>query len=174
VPYVELLSASPSGSYTFNVSAGALPPGLQLVTALGVTSIAGLPTTPGTFNFTIKAKRNNSTCEGTRSYTVTIPATVVPILECVQRNANGTYTARFGYNNSTGAAVTIPVGANNYFAPGNQNRGQTTVFQPGRVVNAFSVTFTKGKGSNLAVWFLRGPDNVLRPVNVLTTSIGCP
>ncbi|MGH9839840.1 MAG: Kelch repeat-containing protein, partial [Blastocatellia bacterium] len=174
VPYVELLSASPAGNYTFSVSAGALPPGLQLATALGVTSIAGLPTAPGTYNFTIKARRDGTTCEGTRSYTVTIPATVVPILECVQRNVNNTWTARFGYDNSTGAAVTIPVGANNYFAPGNQNRGQTTVFQPGRVVNAFSVTFTKGKGNNLAVWYLRGPDGVLRPVSVLTTSLGCP
>ncbi|MDX2042869.1 MAG: putative Ig domain-containing protein [Acidobacteriota bacterium] len=174
VPYVESLSASPTGSYTFSVSAGALPPGLKLVTTFGVTSIAGLPTTPGTFSFTIKAKRNNSTCEGTRNYTVTIPATVVPILECVQRNANGTYTARFGYDNSTGAVVTILVGSNNYFTPGSQNRGQTTVFQPGRVVNAFNVTFTKGKGSNLAVWNLRGSDGVLRPVSVVTTSIGCP
>ncbi len=174
VPYVELLSAFPTGSYTFSVSAGALPPGLKLVTTLGVTSIAGLPTTLGTFNFTIKAKRNNSTCEGTRNYTVTIPATVVPILECIQRNANGTYTARFGYDNSTGAVVTILVGSNNYFTPGSQNRGQTTIFQPGRVVNAFNVTFTKGKGSNLAVWNLRGSDGVLRPVSVVTTSIGCP
>ncbi|MEK7414822.1 MAG: putative Ig domain-containing protein, partial [Planctomycetota bacterium] len=174
VPYVEPLSASPAGTYTFSVSAGALPPGLQLVTTFGVTSIAGLPTKPGTFAFTIKAKRNNSACEGTRSYTVTIPATVVPILECVQLNANGTWTARFGYDNSTGAAVTIPVGANNYFTPGSQNRGQTTVFQPGRIVNAFSVTFTKGKSNNLAVWYLKGPDNVLRPVSVLTTSLGCP
>jgi hypothetical protein len=174
VLYARILSATPAGNYTFSVSAGALPPGLQLVTALGVTSIAGLPTTPGTYNFTIKAKKNNSTCEATRAYTLTIPATVVPIVECVQRNANNTWTARFGYDNSTGAAVTIPVGANNYFTPGNQNRGQTTVFQPGRVINAFSVTFTKGKSNNLAVWFLRGPDGVLRPVNVLTTSIGCP
>ena len=175
VPYIRVLSASPShpAGYTFSVSAGALPPGLNLVTALGVTSIVGIPQTPGTYNFTIKAKRNNSTCEGTRSYTVTIPATVAPILECVQRNQNGSYTARFGYDNSTGAAVTIPVGPNNYFTPGNQNRGQTTVFQPGRVNNAFSVTFN-ANGNNLAIWFLRGPDGVLRPVNVLKTSIPCP
>jgi len=171
VLYARILSATPAGNYTFSVSAGALPPGLQLVTALGVTSIAGLPTTPGAYNFTIKARRNGTTCEATRSYSVTIPATIVPILECVQRNANNTYTARFGYGNQTGAAVTIPVGANNYFTPGNQNRGQTTVFQPGRVTNAFSVTFSKGKGSNLAIWFLRGPDGVLRPVSVLTTSM---
>jgi hypothetical protein len=174
VPYARILSATPSGNYTFSVSAGQLPPGLQLVTVLGVSSIAGIPAAPGTYNFTIKAKKKNSTCEATRSYTVTIPATVLPILNCVQRNQNGTYTARFGYDNSTGAAVTIPVGSSNYFTPGNQNRGQTTIFQPGSVTNAFSVTFTKGKNSNLAIWYLRGPDGVLRPVNVLTTSIGCP
>ncbi len=174
VLYARILSASPAGSYTFSVSAGQLPPGLHLVTVFGVSSIAGLPTTPGTYNFTIKAKKNNSTCEATRSYTVTIPATVAPILNCVMRNQNGTYTAKFGYHNSTGAAVTIPVGANNYFTPGKRNRGQTTVFQPGRVANAFSVNFTKGRSNNLAVWYLKGPDNVLRPVNVLTTSLGCP
>jgi hypothetical protein len=174
VSYSAALSASPAGSYTFSVSAGAPPLGLQLRTQGGVTSIAGVPTTPGTYNFTIKARLNGTTCEGTRSYTVTIPMTVVPILECVQRNANGTYTARFGYDNSTGAAVTIPVGANNRFTPGNQNRGQTTVFQPGRVTNAFSVTFTRGQGNNLGVWHLRGPDGVSRPVNVMTTSISCP
>ncbi len=173
VPYVKVLSASPSGNYTFSVSAGALPPGLELVTALGSTSIAGLPTTPGIYSFTIKTIKNGTTCEATRSYTVTIPTTVVPILECVQRNQNGSWTARFGYDNSTGAAVTIPVGSNNFFLPGNQNRGQTTVFQPGRVINAFSATFN-ANGSNLGFWFLKGPDGVLRPVNVLTTSIGCP
>src|SRR5262249_10860637 len=162
---------TPAGNYTFSLSEGQLPPGLNLVTALGVTSIAGLPTAPGTYNFTVKAKKNGAACEATRSYTVTIPATVAPILECVQRNQNGSYTARFGYDNSTGAAITIPIGANNYFTPGNQNRGQATVFQPGRVTNAFTVTFSKGKDENLAVWFLRGPDGVLRPVNILTTSI---
>ncbi|MCG3163162.1 MAG: hypothetical protein JMDDDDMK_04545 [Acidobacteria bacterium] len=174
MPYARILSATPAGNYAFSVSAGQLPPGLQLVTVFGVTSIAGLPTTPGAYSFTIKAKKNNSACEATRSYTLTIPATVVPILECVQHNQDGSWTARFGYDNSTGAAATIPVGSNNYFRPGSQNRGQTTVFQPGRVNNAFSVTFSIAQGSKLAVWYLRGPDGVLRPVNALTTSIGCP
>ncbi|MGE0128251.1 MAG: putative Ig domain-containing protein [Blastocatellales bacterium] len=174
VPYARILSATPFGNYTFSVSAGQIPPGLQLVTVFGITSIAGLPATPGVYNFTIKAKKNNSECEATRSYTLTIPATVVPILECVQRNQNGSWTARFGYDNSTGAAAAIPVGSKNYFTPGSRNRGQATVFQPGRVNNAFSVTFSRSRGSNLAIWYLRGPDGVLRPVNVWTTSIGCP
>lgn len=76
VSYVELLSATPAGAYTYSVSAGKLPPGLQLVAFSNTMTITGTPTTPGTFNFTIKAKWNNGTCEGSRSYTVTIPATV--------------------------------------------------------------------------------------------------
>jgi len=173
VSYARMLAATPAGNYTFSVSAGALPPGLQLATAFGVTSIAGSPATPGAYNFTIKARRNGTACEATRSYTLTIPATVVPILGCVERNRNGSWTARFGYDNSTGATVTIPVGNDNYFAPGNRNRGQTTVFQPGRRTNAFSVTFN-ANGASLGIWYLRGPDGVLRTVNALTTSIGCP
>jgi hypothetical protein len=174
VPYARILLVNQPGNYTFSVLTGALPPGLNLVSAFGVTSIAGLPTTPGTYSFTIKARKNGATCEITRSYSVTIPATVVPILECAQRNQDGSWMARFGYNNSTGAAAAIPVGRNNYFTPGAQDRGQTTVFQPGRVINAFSVTFAQSQGNNLAAWFLRGPDNVLRPVNALTATVGCP
>lgn len=174
VPYVETLSGSLAGSYTFSVSAGKLPPGLQLLMVSGATFIAGTPTTPGTFNFTIKAKWNNGTCEGSRSYTVTIPPTIVPILECVQRGLNGVYTARFGYNNTTGAAVTIQWGGNNYLTPGNQYQGQPIVFQPGRVVNAFSVSFARIDSDTLGSWYLKGPDNVVRSVSALTTSPGCP
>jgi hypothetical protein len=168
--YLQLLGAQPSAHYAFSVSSGALPPGLRLLTIGGLTSIVGVPTTPGTFTFTVAA-RSSSACEGTRSYTMTLAPAVVPLLQCVIRNANGSYMASFGYDNSTGAPVTIPVGSSNYFTPGKADRGQTTLFQPGRVNNAFSVTF-KSNGSNLAIWLLRGPDGVLRPVNV-TSALGC-
>ncbi len=174
VSYVELLSATPAGFYAYSVSAGKLPPGLQLVAFSNTMTITGTPTTHGTFNFTIKAKWNNGMCEGSRSYTVTIPPTIVPILECVQRGVNGVYTARFGYNNTTGAAVTIYMGGDNYIAPGDRYQGQPIVFQPGRVVNAFSVSFARIDSDKLGAWYLKGPDNVLRQVSALTTSPGCP
>jgi uncharacterized repeat protein (TIGR01451 family) len=60
--------------------------------------------------------------------------------------------AYFGYNNPNSIPVTIPVGTNNRFSPSPQDRGQPTVFQPGRHVDVFTVTFT---GSNL-VWTLNG------------------
>ena len=172
LPYVQVLSASPVGSYTFSLFAGTLPPGVQIVNVFGFYSLAGIPTTPGTYSFTLKAKKNNTSCESIRSYTVTVAPAVVPLLNCVMKNANGTYTAQFGYDNTTGAAVTIPVGANNYFTPGAQNRGQVTTFQPGRVNNAFSVTFA-ANGSNLGIWILNGPDGVTRPVNITTATLGC-
>ena len=162
LPYAQSFSASPSGNYSFSLLAGALPPGLQLVNSFGVSLLQGTPTTPGTYTFTIRAQRAGSTCESVRTYTLRVAPTIVPKVTCVTLNANGSYTVRFGYENSTGAAVTIPVGANNYFTPGAQNRGQTTTFQPGVVNNAFSVTFANAGA--FAGWSLKGPDGGLRIV----------
>jgi hypothetical protein len=78
----------------------------------------------------------------------------------------------FGYENSTGATVTIPVGAKNFFTSGAQNRGQTTVFQPGVVNNAFSVTFANAGA--FTSWSLKGPDGVLRGVIPSVLSPTCP
>ena len=93
---------------------------------------------------------------------------------CVQRGVNGVYTARFGYNNTTGSAVTIYMGGDNYITPGNQYQGQPIVFQPGRVVSAFSISFARIDSDTLGSWYLKGPDNVVRQVNALTSSPSCP
>jgi hypothetical protein len=37
-----------------------------------------------------------------------------------------------------------------------------------------SGTGSKGRNSNLAIWLLKGTDGILRLVNSLTSSIGCP
>jgi len=100
---------------------------------------------------------------------------VKPVLECVIDNYDGTFTARFGYLNENTVAVEIPVGANNKFTPAPEDRGQTTVFQPGRVgqpgdVGAFSVVFD---GSNL-VWTLKGPDGSTRTSTASSNSKRCP
>ena len=72
-PFVQTLSGSPVGSYTFSLLAGTLPPGVTLVNTLGIYSLRGTPTTTGTYTFTIKTTKNNSTCEGARTYTILIP-----------------------------------------------------------------------------------------------------
>jgi hypothetical protein len=70
---------------------------------------------------------------------------VEPVLECVIPRLNNSYTAYFGYRNNTNETVTIPVGSNNRFRPAPADRGQPTVFQPGRSPlwpnSAFAVRF---------------------------------
>lgn len=73
MPFVQTLSASPTGSYSFSVFEGNLPPGLQIVNVLGIYSLRGTPTASGNYKFTIKAAKNNTTCEGARGYTLNIP-----------------------------------------------------------------------------------------------------
>ncbi|MGH9568872.1 MAG: hypothetical protein ACRD4F_04500, partial [Candidatus Angelobacter sp.] len=96
-------------------------------------------------------------------------AEVKPELECVVNNGNGSYTAQFGYENLNTGAVNIPVGSSNGFSPTPADRGQPTVFQPGRQRSAFSVTFD---GSNL-VWSLQGPDGIARTSKASSSSSGC-
>jgi hypothetical protein len=108
----------------------------------------------------------------TKQFTFTSAAptlAVRPVLECVQANANGTYTAKFGYKNDNFVSLVIPVGVNNKFSPLPQNKEQTTVFQPGRIRFAFEVAFN---GSNL-VWTLKGPDNQGRTSTASADSARC-
>lgn len=72
-PFVQTLTAAPTGSYIFSLLSGSLPPGLSLVNTLGIYSLRGTPTTAGTYQFTIKAAKANSTCAGARTYTIVVP-----------------------------------------------------------------------------------------------------
>ena len=58
-----------AGEYHFSVTSGALPPGLML---LGDQGLAGIPTTAGTYRFTIRATYYLSLCASSREYTLTI------------------------------------------------------------------------------------------------------
>ncbi|MDX6221719.1 MAG: hypothetical protein QOD91_773 [Frankiales bacterium] len=71
--------------------------------------------------------------------------TVTPTLTCVFDNGDGTSTAVFGYTNTTGTAVTLPIGGSNNFAPSPQDRGQPTVFPPGSDTSAVLVVFDGSK-----------------------------
>ena len=84
--------------------------------------------------------------------------TLKPILECVSDNGNGTLTGHFGYVNSNAFPVSVPVGSLNKFdsAAATLNRGQPTVFQPGRTPYypnaAFKVVFP---ANEVRVWNLK-------------------
>jgi hypothetical protein len=86
---------------------------------------------------------------GTLLLATALPAaaagTVTPTLTCVFDNGDGTSTAVFGYTNTTGTAVTLPIGGSNNFAPSPQDRGQPTVFPPGSDTSAVLVVFDGSK-----------------------------
>jgi hypothetical protein len=74
VPYSQFVTASGgTAPYTFSVIAGALPPGLSLNPATG--EIFGVPTTAGSFDFTIAATDANG-CLGSLCLTIGVNVTV--------------------------------------------------------------------------------------------------
>jgi uncharacterized protein (TIGR03437 family) len=103
--------------YTFTVSAGALPPGLNLTSSGAVATVGGSPTAPGTYNFTLKAA-DNSTPALTATQSVSLTVTPSPSVLSVSPAAGLMFTAYQGRSNpspqnlsltSTGGATTFTV-----------------------------------------------------------------
>jgi glycosidase len=157
-------------------AAGFTPSGAPLAT-LANPSFGGDPSftdagaAAGGYHYIVRACNAAGRCVDSGSATVALVtnAAVSPVLECVVTNGNGSYTARFGYNNRNTVNTTVPAGANNKFTPSPVDRGQTTLFEPGRKVNTFQVTWS---GGNL-VWSLKGPDGRNRTATASPSSKAC-
>jgi hypothetical protein len=165
-------SATQGQPYSYQVTASGSPaPTFSLTTAptgMTINSTSGLITwtpavLPGAYPVTVQAE-NGAGSPATQSFSVqvVVPTTrqpVSPVLECVVDRGSGwsnpatRYVARWGYQNRNTFQVEIPVNSStNKFTPTPFNRGQPTVFLPGRVRNTFEVAFN---GNNL-VWHLSG------------------
>ena len=66
----SVIASGGTAPYSYAVSAGSLPPGLVLFPTSGV--IAGIPSVPGIFIFTITATDANG-CTGDQEYSITVP-----------------------------------------------------------------------------------------------------
>ena len=86
---------------------------------------------------------------------------LTPLLDCVSRNDDGTFTAVFGYLNPTGTTVRVPVGPDNQLTPDRTGQTLPTTFLPGEARGVFSVTVDQGAG---VLWHL-GDDNLAARVN---------
>ncbi|HEY0602799.1 MAG TPA: PqqD family protein [Herpetosiphonaceae bacterium] len=97
---------------------------------------------------------------------------VFPTLQCVVNNGDGTYTAYFGYVNTSSLPVVIPVEpifAKNMFTTNPKYRGQPTVFLPGTYNWVFSVVFDGSK----ITWMIK-QDNAARQQVSADANSGCP
>lgn len=93
--------------------------------------------------------------------------TVVPLLDCVVANDDGSWTAVFGYQNTASSPVRIPRGPRNKVTPATVGSPQPTTFQPGTHRGAFTVTVPRGAGP---MWHLDGTNLAAR----LRTATACP
>jgi len=80
---------------------------------------------------------------------------VVPRLDCVEQNLNGSYTAYLGYDNLMSDPVDLPIGVANHVSPEPANRGQMVHFEAGSspaYPESFPLVFTEEQIS----WTLNG------------------
>jgi hypothetical protein len=92
------------------------------------------------------------------------PCTVKPIFHCVQSLDDGTFLGHFGYTTSCvdddelKTESYIDIGDENFFSPGDGDRGQSKIFSRGKNVDVFEVEFSSKeikKGIEL-VWNVMG------------------
>ena len=82
--------------------------------------------------------------------------TVTPAFEGWYKNSDGTYSLSFGYfNRNFEEALEIPIGPDNFIAPGPANQGQPTHFQPRRHWGVFVITVPADFGYERIVWTLK-------------------
>lgn len=84
---------------------------------------------------------------------------LTPLLDCVSRNDDGSYTAVFGYRNPTSTTIRVPIGADNQLTPERAGATLPTSFVPGELRGAFSVTVDQGYP---ATWHLGDDDLQVR------------
>lgn len=78
---------------------------------------------------------------------------IEPAYEGWEQNADGTYNFLFGYHNENwDEEIDLPVGENNFFSPGDADRGQATHFLPRRNRFTFKVQVPEDFGNKELVW----------------------
>ncbi|MFM1895968.1 MAG: hypothetical protein RLZZ385_1042 [Pseudomonadota bacterium] len=86
-----------------------------------------------------------------------------PAYEGWRENEDGTFSFIFGYmNENWEQELDIPVGENNFFAPGDADRGQPTHFLPRRNRFTFEVVVPSDWGERELVWTVTSPNGETR------------
>ncbi len=95
---------------------------------------------------------------------------LTPIGRCVIPGAGNSFVAVFDYVNDNAAKLSIPVGADNMFAPAPANRDQPIAFESGRRNGILTVN---SDGSPVT-WTLKAPGAPARTATVSKNSTLCP
>jgi len=83
-------------------------------------------------------------------------SSITPFIDCVSFNqAANELSVNFGYINTDSATDFVAIGESNFISPPPEDRGQTTVFTPGVVHNAWSTTFSLSSTPSIT-WTVEG------------------
>jgi hypothetical protein len=94
--------------------------------------------------------------------------TIQPVYEGWEQNPDGTFSMLFGYlNRNYEETPHIPVGADNAFSPGPQDRGQPTHFYTRRQSFVFRVTVPADWGRKDLVWTVNHNGKALTAIGTL-------
>ena len=166
-PYSKQFSQTGAlGAPTYNVTAGALPPGLTLSTS-GLLS--GAATASGTFNFTVTVN-DNSGCSASQAFSITINPCTVALTPASQTNiaCNGGSTGAATVNAATGG--TGPYTYN--WTPGNPT-GDGTTSVTGLTAGTWTVTVTDANGCTATQSFTITQPTVLNATAGAQTNVSC-
>ena len=90
----------------------------------------------------------------TTTFTNPINLVVVPFVDCVTANADGSKSVSYGYYSFAQKSTVIPKGpTTNVITPANYDGPEPTTFQPGYVPSAFVVKIAK---AGTATWSVMG------------------
>lgn len=82
--------------------------------------------------------------------------TTNPVFEGWYKNADGSYSLSFGYfNRNDSEVLSIPVGPDNFIAPGDSSQGQPTLFYPRRHWGVFAVRVPANFGEKKITWTVK-------------------
>ena len=82
--------------------------------------------------------------------------TATPVYEGWYRNGDGTFSLSFGYyNRNVAEVIEIPIGPDNFVAPGDSNQGQPTRFEARRHWGVFAVKVPANFGDKKVTWTIR-------------------
>lgn len=134
----------PAGEPSVTPTSTPTPTGTPTATPTGMPIPSGTPTPPDTPTTVATETATPDASKANRR--------LQPVLHCVARIGETRYTAYFGYQNFTNSSITVPIGVDNRFSPGPEDRGQPTLFLAGSNERVLEVEWD---GSPL-LWTLSG------------------
>jgi hypothetical protein len=98
---------------------------------------------------------------------------VTPLLDCVQQNRDGSYTAVLGYSSSYPGTTSIPRGSRNHLTPARYDGQQPTSYSAGTHHGVFAVSVSQQDAFHASpTWHLDG--HLLRADLDTRVSASCP